>query len=50
MCGSIKFIEEINNYAEKLEFEGNCVLSVINPTKDKENYTSEEINSLKMGH
>jgi hypothetical protein len=50
MCGSLKFIEEINYYAEKLELEGNCVLSVISPTKDKEKYTLEEINSLNMGH
>ena len=50
MCGSLKFIEEINYYAEKLEFEGNCVLSVISPTKDKEKYTSEEIHSLNIGH
>jgi len=43
MCGSLKFIEEINYYAEKLELEGNCVLSVISPTKDKEKYTLDEI-------
>jgi hypothetical protein len=50
ICGSLKFIEEMKYYAEKLELEGNCVLSVLYPTKDKENYTPEEIQFLQMGH
>jgi hypothetical protein len=50
VCGSLRFEEIIKNYAEKLELEGNCVLSVIYPTKSKDNYTDEEIQSLKMGH
>jgi len=50
ICGSLKFIEEMKYYSEKLEFEGNCVLSVIYPTKDKNLYTDEEINMLKIGH
>ena len=50
ICSSLKFIEEIQFYAEKLTLEGNCVLSIINPIKNKENYTSKEIKSLKMGH
>ncbi|MDR1399353.1 MAG: hypothetical protein LBJ41_05470 [Treponema sp.] len=37
-------------YAEKLELEGNCVLSVIYPTGDKEGYTKDEIKMLEIGH
>ena len=50
ICGSLKFIEEMKFYTEKLALEGNCVLSVIYPTKDKECYTSEEIQILGKGH
>jgi len=50
ICGSLKFIEEMKFYTEKLALEGNCVLSVIYPTKDKECYTSEEIQFLGKGH
>jgi ribosomal protein S18 acetylase RimI-like enzyme len=50
ICGSLKFIEEMKYYAEKLELEGNCVLTVIYPTKDKEKYTPEEIHFLQMAH
>ena len=50
ICGSLKFIEEMKYYAEKLELEGNCVLTVIYPIKNKESYTSEEINILEKGH
>jgi hypothetical protein len=50
ICGSIKFIEEIKYLTEKLEFEDNCVLSVIYPTKSKECYTKEEIHFLQKGH
>ncbi|GHV71758.1 hypothetical protein AGMMS49928_25080 [Spirochaetia bacterium] len=37
-------------YAEELALKGNCVLSVIYPTKNKENYTHEEVNSLGLKH
>jgi hypothetical protein len=50
ICGSLKFIEEMKFYAEKLELEGNCVLTIIYPTKDKEKYTSDEIHFLQMAH
>jgi hypothetical protein len=33
-----------------LALEGNCVLSIIYPTKDKNSYTKEEIHALGMGH
>ena len=50
VCGSLKFEQEMKYYAEKLELEGNCVLSVIYPTREKEKYTKEEIDFLGMGH
>ena len=50
ICGSLKFIDEIKFHTEKLELEGNCVLGVVYPTKDKENYSVEEIQFLKEGH
>jgi hypothetical protein len=50
MCGSLKFEEDIKNITEKLALEGNCVLSLIYPIKDKDLYTDEEINILKIGH
>ena len=50
VCGSLKFEKEMKYYAEKLELEGNCVLSIVYPTKEKDNYTNEEINILAMGH
>lgn len=50
MCGSLKYIEEIKQYSEKLALEGNCVLSIIYPTKNKEDYTKEEIKLLQMEH
>ena len=50
ICGSLKFIEEMKYYAEKLGLEGNCVLSIIYPTKDREKYTNEEIDLLQKEH
>jgi hypothetical protein len=48
ICGSLKFKKEMMYYAEKLALEGNCVLSVIYPTK--ENYTRDEIHYLEIEH
>jgi len=50
ICGSLKFMEEMKYYAEKLELENNCVLTVIYPTKSKECYTAEELNFLQKAH
>ncbi|MDR2834399.1 MAG: hypothetical protein LBV67_11855 [Streptococcaceae bacterium] len=41
ICGSLKFTKEMQQVSEQLELAGNCVLSVIYPTKT--NYTQEEI-------
>jgi hypothetical protein len=40
----------MKNVSEKLALEGNCVLSVIYPTKEKEKYTKEEIELLGKEH
>jgi len=48
MCGSIKFMEEINVHAEKLELEGNCVLTIIPPKKG--NYSPEDFNTFGAMH
>lgn len=51
MCGSIKFLDEIIFYTEKLELEGNCVLGIIYPTKqDKDDYTEKELELLGVLH
>jgi hypothetical protein len=50
MCGSLRFEEEIKNNTEKLALEGNCVLSIIYPIKNKDSYTEKDINTLRMGH
>lgn len=50
ICGSLKFIDDMKFYAEKLELEGNCVLSVIYPLREKENYTPEEIDMFGIAH
>ena len=48
MCGSVKFIEEINAHAERLELEGNCVLSIIPPTRG--NYSLEDFDTFGAMH
>ena len=50
ICGSLRFEQDMRYYAEKLGLEGNCVLSVIYPTKNKEDYTKCEIKTLGAGH
>jgi hypothetical protein len=42
MCGSLKFKDEFIKQSEKLELEGYCVLSVIYPTSDNNDYYTEE--------
>lgn len=51
MCGSLKFMKEIIYHTERLELEGNCVLSIIYPTKeDKDAYEPEEHELLDELH
>ena len=45
ICGSLKFEKEMRKEAERLELEGNCVISVIYPESsdfDKDAYTKEQ--------
>ena len=50
ICGSLKFESEMKYWSERLELDGNCVLSVIYPNREKDNYTQEEIDNLTSGH
>lgn len=51
ICGSLKFQKEMMEITEKMELEGNCMLSVVYPTKeDKDAYTEEELSMLDKMH
>lgn len=53
ICGSLKFEREMKREAERLELEGNCVLSVIYPGSEsfnKDDYTSEQGNLFDKLH
>ena len=40
VCGSLKFKDEIMKITEEMTLQGNCVLSIVYPTKNA--YTDEE--------
>lgn len=43
-CGSLKFKNEIMKITEKMELQGNCMISPIYPTNiDKDAYSDKEI-------
>ena len=52
VCGSMKFINEMMDIAEKLELEGNCVLMpLFNSNRpNKDSYTEEEGKILDQMH
>ncbi|MCL2560172.1 MAG: hypothetical protein FWE07_06755 [Turicibacter sp.] len=50
ICGSLRFQEQMIMEADRLELEGNCVLSVVYPSKAKELYTTDEIEQLQKMH
>jgi len=50
ICGSLRFADEIMRISEELELQGNCVLSVIYPTKDNSQYTLQERTMLGQMH
>ncbi len=51
VCGSLKFQKEMSKIAEKVELEGNCVITPIFPTRvNKEAYTKEEFAILNKMH
>lgn len=50
MCGSFKFIPEIMAETERLSLEGNCVLSIIYETKNREAYSEDDCNLFGKLH
>ena len=51
VCGSMKFRDEMMRLSEKLELEGNCVLTPIFPVgPNKKVYTKEEEAILDQAH
>ncbi|MBR0426601.1 MAG: hypothetical protein IJK18_00120 [Clostridia bacterium] len=51
ICGSLRFMNEIMDIAEKMELKGNCMISPIYPTNsDKDAYTDEEAKMLDKMH
>ena len=50
VCGSYKFKNEMMEIAEKMELEGNCVLTPIDLTKSKEYYTKDDFIMLGKMH
>ena len=51
ICGSLRFKKEMMEISEKMELQGNCMLTPIYPTKDdKDAYTDEEVIMLDKMH
>lgn len=50
ICGSLRFQKELIETADRLELAGNCVLSVVYPSKAKELYTQSEIEMFQHMH
>ena len=51
ICGSLRFKKEMMEISEKMELQGNCMLTPIYPTKDdKDAYTDEEVLMLDKMH
>ena len=52
ICGSLKFINEMLEIAEKKELEGNCILlPIYNPRRsNKDDFAEEELSILSRMH
>ena len=52
VCGSMKYVKEMMEAAERVEFEGSCVLTpLFNPNKtSKDSYSKEECMMLDKAH
>ncbi len=50
ICGSLKYEEELKRVSLDQELKGNCVLSIIYPTKDKDSLTKQELDMLGLMH
>ncbi len=42
VCGSLKFKDEMMKITEKMELQGNCMISVIYPTNENKDYYTDE--------
>ena len=51
VCGSLKYKDEIMKATEEYALKGNCMLSIVYPTKENiDDYTKEEKIILKSMH
>lgn len=51
VCGSLKFKNQIMKITEKMELQGNCMISPIYPTNiDKDSYSDKEILIIDKMH
>lgn len=50
MCGSYKYFDVMKDVALELELKGNCVLTPLDLTKPKENYSEDDFYILNKMH
>ena len=51
ICGSMRFSEKMMEISEKLELEGNCVLTpIFLPERGKKFYTKQEEETFDLAH
>ena len=50
LCGSLKFQKEMMMVAEKMELEGNCILTPVYPVLENIERTEEQLIKLKEAH
>lgn len=51
VCGSLRFMKEMMEITEKMDLQGNCMLSPVYPARpDKSDYTDEELAMLDKMH
>lgn len=51
VCGSLKYKDEMMKISEKVELQGNCVITPIYPTRqNKDDYTEEEFKIFNKVH
>ncbi len=50
ICGSLKFQKEMMIAAEKMNLEGNCVLTPVYPVLKDYNINDEQLKKLKEAH
>ena len=50
LCGSLKFQKEMMIVAEKMAWEGNCILTPVYPTIENLKISEEQLQKLKEEH